>query len=171
MTADLSLITLITEASLVVKLVMLFLLAISLYSWTLIFGKFSELAQAKRDADKFEGEFWSSKELGDLYQDKHTNEGEQGMTSIFLAGFKQFAQLKKTELEPALVLEGVRRVMHISLTREVDQLERSLSFLATAGSASPYIGLFGTVWGIMNSFRALGNVQQATLGMVAPGIR
>jgi len=169
--ADLSLITLISDASLLVKLVMLVLLLISLYSWKLIFSKRSELAQAKHDADSFEDKFWSGNELNRLYEDissrPHSN---QGMEGIFEVGFKEFVRLKKSTSDTALVLEGAQRVMRISLAREIDRLELSLSFLATAGSTSPYIGLFGTVWGIMNSFIALGDVQQATLAMVAPGI-
>ena len=157
MNADLSMITLVSEASFLVKLVMLSLLAISLYSWLLIFRKREELSQAKIDADSFEDKFWSGNELNKLYED------------IFEVGFKEFVRLKKSAPEQGLVLEGAQRVMRISLAREIDQLEMSLPFLATAGSISPYIGLFGTVWGIMNSFRALGNVQQATLAMVAPG--
>lgn len=171
MSADLSLITLISEASLLVKLVMLALLAISVYSWFLIFRKSSELSQAKKDADSFEDKFWSGNELNKLYEDissrPHAN---QGMEGIFEVGFKEFVRLKKSDSDSGFVLEGAQRVMHVSLSREIDRLEMSLPFLATAGSTSPYIGLFGTVWGIMNSFRALGDVQQATLGMVAPGI-
>jgi len=169
--ADLSLITLISEASLLVKLVMLTLLAISMYSWMLIFKKRGELSQAKLDADKFEDKFWSGNELNNLYEDISSRpHSSQGMEGIFEVGFKEFVRLKKSDSDPALVLEGAQRVMRISLAREIDRLEMSLPFLATAGSTSPYIGLFGTVWGIMNSFRALGDVQQATLGMVAPGI-
>ncbi len=164
-------ITLISEASLIVKLVMLSLLAISLYSWLLIFRKREELSQAKTDADSFEDKFWSGNELNKLYEDISSRpHASRGMEGIFEVGFKEFVRLKKSAPEQALVLEGAQRVMRISLAREIDQLEMSLPFLATAGSTSPYIGLFGTVWGIMNSFRALGNVQQATLGMVAPGI-
>jgi biopolymer transport protein TolQ len=164
-------ITLISEASLIVKLVMLSLLAISLYSWLLIFRKREELSQAKADADSFEDKFWSGNELNKLYEDISSRpHASRGMEGIFEVGFKEFVRLKKSAPEQALVLEGAQRVMRISLAREIDQLEMSLPFLATAGSTSPYIGLFGTVWGIMNSFRALGNVQQATLGMVAPGI-
>lgn len=171
MNADLSMITLISEASLIVKLVMLSLLAISLYSWLLIFRKREELSQAKADADSFEDKFWSGNELNKLYEDISSRpHASRGMEGIFEVGFKEFVRLKKSAPEQALVLEGAQRVMRISLAREIDQLEMSLPFLATAGSTSPYIGLFGTVWGIMNSFRALGNVQQATLGMVAPGI-
>jgi len=169
--ADLSMITLISEASLVVKLVMLALLAISVYSWLLIFKKRNELIQAKQDADSFEDKFWSGNELNKLYEDISSRpHASRGMEGIFEVGFKEFVRLKKSGPDSAIVLEGAQRVMRISLAREVDQLEMSLPFLATAGSTSPYIGLFGTVWGIMNSFRALGNVQQATLGMVAPGI-
>ena len=171
MNADLSMITLISEASLVVKLVMLALLAISIYSWLLIFKKRNELIQAKQDADSFEDKFWSGNELNKLYEDISSRpHASRGMEGIFEVGFKEFVRLKKSASESGMVLDGAQRVMRISLAREVVQLEMSLPFLATAGSTSPYIGLFGTVWGIMNSFRALGNVQQATLGMVAPGI-
>lgn len=171
MSADLSLVTLIAEASLLVKLVMLILLLISLFSWTLIFRKSSELTLAKRDADTFEDKFWSGNELNRLYEDISSRpHASRGMEGIFEVGFKEFVRLKKSSTDSAYVLEGAQRVMRIALAREVDQLEMSLPFLATAGSTSPYIGLFGTVWGIMNSFRALGNVQQATLAMVAPGI-
>ena len=171
MNADLSLITLVSEASFLVKLVMLSLLAISLYSWLLIFRKREELSQAKIDANSFEDKFWSGNELNKLYEEIVSSSlPSQGMEGIFRVGFNEFVRLKKSAPEPGLVLEGSQRVMRISLAREIDQLEMSLPFLATAGSISPYIGLFGTVWGIMNSFRALGNVQQATLAMVAPGI-
>lgn len=171
MNTDLSIITLIAEASLLVQLVMLALLAISLFSWLLIFKKRTELNQAKADADTFEDRFWSGNELNKLYEDisarPHTSRGMEG---IFEVGFKEFVRLKKSAPDSGMVLEGSQRVMRISLAREIDQLETSLPFLATAGSTSPYIGLFGTVWGIMNSFRALGDAQQATLAMVAPGI-
>jgi len=169
--ADLSLLAIISEASLLVKIVMLILLAISLFSWTLIFRKRGELAQAKRDADSFEDKFWSGNELNRLYEDISSRpHASRGMEGIFEVGFKEFVRLKKTAPDSAIVLEGAQRVMRVSLAREIDQLEMSLSFLATAGSTSPYIGLFGTVWGIMNSFIALGDVKQATLSMVAPGI-
>lgn len=171
MNADMSLFALISEASLLVKLVMLSLLLISLYSWTLIFRKRAEIAQALRDADNFEDKFWSGNELNKLYEDITARpHASRGMEGIFETGFKEFIRLKKTVPDSNFVLEGTQRVMRISLAREIDQLEMSLPFLATAGSTSPYIGLFGTVWGIMNSFRALGEVQQATLAMVAPGI-
>lgn len=166
-----SLFALISEASLLVKLVMLVLLLISMYSWTLIFKKRAELAQAVKDADHFEDKFWSGNELNKLYEDISARpHASRGMEGIFETGFKEFIRLKKNVPDSSFVLDGTQRVMRISLAREVDQLEVSLPFLATAGSTSPYIGLFGTVWGIMNSFRALGEVQQATLAMVAPGI-
>lgn len=171
MSTDLSLIALISEASLLVKLVMLSLLMISMYSWFLIFRKRSELMQAKQDADSFEDKFWSGNELNKLYEDISSRPyASQGMEGIFEVGFKEFVRLKKSDSDPGSVLEGAQRAMRISLAREIDLLEMSLPFLATAGSTSPYIGLFGTVWGIMNSFRSLGEVQQATLAMVAPGI-
>ncbi len=171
MSADLSFVTLIGDASLLVKLVMLTLLAISVFSWTIIFKKRAELAQAKQDADAFEDKFWSGNELNKLYEDISARpHSSRGMEGIFEMGFKEFVRLKKSAPESPMLLDGAQRVMRISLAREIDQLEVSLPFLATAGSISPYIGLFGTVWGIMNSFMALGEVQQATLGMVAPGI-
>jgi biopolymer transport protein TolQ len=169
--ADLSLVTLIAEASLLVKLVMLILLLVSIYSWTIIFKKRSELKQATLEADLFEDKFWSGNELNRLYEDISSRPHiSHGMEGIFEVGFKEFVRLKKAEPASPAVLDGAQRVMRISLAREIDRLEETLPFLATAGSTSPYIGLFGTVWGIMNSFRALGEVQQATLGMVAPGI-
>jgi len=169
--ADLSLVTLIAEASLLVKLVMLILLLVSMYSWTIIFKKRSELRQAARDADLFEDKFWSGNELNRLYEDISSRPHiSRGMEGIFEVGFKEFVRLKKSDPASTAVLDGAQRVMRISLAREIDRLEETLPFLATAGSTSPYIGLFGTVWGIMNSFRALGEVQQATLAMVAPGI-
>lgn len=171
MSTDLSLITLISEASVLVQLVMLTLLLISLYSWTLIFKKRTEVAQAKRDADAFEDKFWSGNELNRLYEDISSRpHSSRGMEGIFEVGFKEFVRLQKSSDDSSFVLEGSQRVMRVALAREIDQLETALPFLATAGSTSPYIGLFGTVWGIMNSFTALGNVQNATLAMVAPGI-
>jgi biopolymer transport protein TolQ len=169
--ADLSIVSLIAEASLLVKLVMLTLLLISFYSWFLIFRKRAELQQAKHDADTFEDKFWSGNELNRLYEDISSRpHNSSGMEGIFEVGFKEFVRLKQGKSSNDFVLEGSQRVMRISLAREIDMLETSLPFLATAGSTSPYIGLFGTVWGIMNSFVALGNVQHATLAMVAPGI-
>jgi biopolymer transport protein TolQ len=172
MQIDLSIINLIMDASLLVKLVMLVLVLASLWSWTIIFSKRFTMRRARRAADSFEDRFWSTEDLSTLYS-RITGRGHEpsGMERIFEAGFREFARLRKREgIDPRAVLEGAQRSMRVALNREIEELEHSLSFLATVGSVSPYIGLFGTVWGIMNSFQALGNVHQATLGMVAPGI-
>jgi biopolymer transport protein TolQ len=172
MQIDLSIINLIMDASLLVKLVMLVLVLASLWSWTIIFSKRFAMRRARRAADSFEDRFWSTEDLSTLYS-RITGRGHEpsGMERIFEAGFREFARLRKREgIDPRAVLEGAQRSMRVALNREIEELEHSLSFLATVGSVSPYIGLFGTVWGIMNSFQALGNVHQATLGMVAPGI-
>jgi biopolymer transport protein TolQ len=172
MQIDLSIINLIMDASLLVKLVMLVLVLASLWSWTIIFSKRFAMRRARRAADSFEDRFWSAEDLSTLYS-RITGRGHEpsGMERIFEVGFREFARLRKREgVDPRAVLEGAQRSMRVALNREIEELEHSLSFLATVGSVSPYIGLFGTVWGIMNSFQALGNVHQATLGMVAPGI-
>jgi biopolymer transport protein TolQ len=172
MQIDLSIINLIMDASLLVKLVMLVLVLASLWSWTIIFSKRFTMRRARRAADSFEDRFWSAEDLSTLYS-RITGRGHEpsGMERIFEVGFREFARLRKREgIDPRAVLEGAQRSMRVALNREIEELEHSLSFLATVGSVSPYIGLFGTVWGIMNSFQALGNVHQATLGMVAPGI-
>ncbi|WP_455218158.1 protein TolQ, partial [Kaarinaea lacus] len=172
MTADLSILSLITNASVLVQLVMLILLIASLMSWNIIFQKRKQLAVARVRADEFEDRFWSGGDLSSLYtQVKSGHHGDSGMSMIFEAGFKEFARLRKQEgIDPKAILEGSQRAMRVALARETDKLELHLSFLATVGSTSPYVGLFGTVWGIMNAFRALGNVKQATISMVAPGI-
>lgn len=172
MAPDLSFINLILNASLLVKIVMLALLMASLVSWTMIFNKRVVLNRAAREADKFEDLFWSSEDLSPLYNRINAKrEGATGMEKMFEAGFKEFARLRtQSNKDPDAMLESAQRAMRIAMNKEVDYLETNLSFLATVGSTSPYVGLFGTVWGIMNSFRALGNVQQATIAMVAPGI-
>jgi biopolymer transport protein TolQ len=172
MNTDMSLWTLFIEASLVVQLVMLLLLAASMVSWYFIFQKWMLLKSASAEAVTFEKRFWSGIDLVQLYKQLARRREElSGMESVFEAGFGEFARLRKQGgVEPMAVLEGAQRSMRVSLNREVDNMEAHLSFLATVGSTSPYVGLFGTVWGIMNSFRALGSVQQATLSMVAPGI-
>jgi len=170
-TTDQSLISLFTNASLLVQLVMLLLLAASVVSWTLIFQRWQLFGVARRNVSEFENTFWSGIELNKLYHQFAEQKGEIGGSGeIFLAGFKEFVRLRKQSAQPAAVMEGTQRTMRLALAREVERLETHLPFLATVGSVSPYIGLFGTVWGIMNSFRALGAVQQATLSMVAPGI-
>lgn len=169
---DMSFIYLIMQASFVVQLVMLILVLASIMSWSMIFSKRVAIRRARAEADKFEERFWSAEDLSPLYNRISSNRGKAtGMERIFEAGFREFARLRKQDgITPAAVLEGSQRAMRITLNREADYLETHLSFLATVGSTSPYIGLFGTVWGIMNSFRALGGVQQATIAMVAPGI-
>jgi biopolymer transport protein TolQ len=170
--ADLSILSLIIDASVLVQLVMLLLLIASLFSWNVIFQKRRILIRARAEADEFEEKFWSGGDLSSLYNQVTSGRcGSGGMTVIFEAGFKEFARLRKQEgIDPMAVLEGSQRAMRVALSRETDRLEVHLPFLATVGSTSPYVGLFGTVWGIMNSFRALGNVKQATIAMVAPGI-
>jgi len=172
MTSDLSVIHLILEASLVVQLVMLVLVLASITSWAMIFAKRSILNDAKKQADNFEELFWSAEDLTPLYNRISSKRNSaKGMEKIFEAGFKEFARLRKQKnIDADAILEGSQRAMRVSLSKEIDAIETNLPFLATVGSTSPYIGLFGTVWGIMNSFRALGEVQQATIAMVAPGI-
>ncbi|VFM96898.1 MAG: Cell division and transport-associated protein TolQ [Candidatus Kentron sp. G] len=172
MTTDSSLLGLVIEASFLVQLVMLLLFVASMTSWTVIFRKRSLMKQAGAAADEFDARFWSGEDLVSLYQQLEVDKDNlTGMERIFFVGFREFIRLRKQAgIEPKMVLEASQRAMRVALNREVDTLEAYLSFLATTGSVSPYVGLFGTVWGIMNSFRALGNVNQATLSMVAPGI-
>lgn len=172
METDLSIISLVRNASVLVQIVMGLLLVVSVISWTRIFQKWRIMKNANIAAEEFEEKFWSGGDLGNFYSQISSGRfANSGMASIFEAGFKEYARLHKQKgLEAQFVLEGAQRAMRVALTRETDRLERSLPFLATVGSTSPYVGLFGTVWGIMNSFRALGNVKQATLAMVAPGI-
>ena len=172
MTADLSLLDLILNASILVQLVMLLLLVASLMSWTMIFRKLTTLRRARAAADDFEDQFWSGQDLVSMFNRINTHAYDAtGMERIFHSGFKEFARLRaQAGIDSSAILDGSERAMRIALSRELDMLEMHLSFLATVGSTSPYVGLFGTVWGIMNSFRALGNVSQATLALVAPGI-
>ncbi|UQA51804.1 protein TolQ [Vibrio sp. ED002] len=172
MTADISILDLFLQASLLVKLVMLTLLGMSIASWAMIIKRSKVLSQASKDAESFEDKFWSGTDLSQLYQKVKARKDDIGGTEeIFYAGFSEFARLRKSNANsPAYIMEGTGRAMRVSVAREVDELETSLPFLATVGSISPYIGLFGTVWGIMHAFIALGEVKQATLSMVAPGI-
>ena len=164
---------LIASASIVVQLVMLTLVAASVLSWIVIFQRMRVLKKAKKVRTDFEESFWSSGvDLGNLYR-KLTLEGRrvEGMESIFAAGIKEFTRLRQSHnVEPDAIMDGVQRAMRVALYREEEKLDQHLPFLATVGSTSPYIGLFGTVWGIMNSFIGLAEVQQATLAAVAPGI-
>lgn len=172
MEADMSLISLVSRASTLVQLVMLALLAASVLSWFVIFTKHKVLKVAREDATRFEDQFWSGINLADLYgRLKKRDEERQGMARIFESGFAEYARLHKRAVGSGeMLIAGVQRSMKVSLAREEDRLEANLSLLATIGSISPYVGLFGTVWGIMRSFTALGSVQHATLAMVAPGI-
>ncbi len=171
-TTDLSYLYLILNASLLVQLVILSLVITSFVSWTMIFNKRVMLSKANKEAEKFEGQFWSLEDLSPLYNRiSNSRNPSTGMEKIFEAGFKEFARLRSQEnTQPDAIIEGAQRAMRIAMNKEIDVLETNLSFLATVGSTSPYVGLFGTVWGIMNSFRALGNVQQASIALVAPGI-
>ncbi len=167
-----SILQLVLQAGPVVKFVLLLLLGASLVSWTIIFRKRQLLRAALVEAGRFEAAFWSGGDLGKLYRSIEAHGGAAlGMEGIFEAGFGEFTRLRtQPGLTPVQVLEGVRRAMRVGQLREIDRLEESLATLATVGSTSPYVGLFGTVWGIMGAFQGLGNVQQATLAMVAPGI-
>ncbi len=169
---DMSLFSLILGASLPVQAVMLILLITSLVSWWYIFIKVATIKRAEKESEEFESSFWSGGELNKLYDGISSGRRKpRGMASIFEAGFKEFVRHKQQgRMEVSDVMEGSRRAMRAAYNRELDDLDAHLPFLASVGSVSPYIGLFGTVWGIMNSFRGLSNVAQATLSQVAPGI-
>ena len=167
-----SFLDLVLGASVIVQLVLLVLLAASIASWAIILRKRRMLAKAVAGSDAFESAFWSGGDLTSIYRDV-TKSGNtpMDMAGLFEAGFREFRRLtQQAGLTPAQILEGCHRAMRVAEMREMDRLEQNLATLATIGSTSPYVGLFGTVWGIMNSFQAIGNVQSATLAMVAPGI-
>ena len=170
--ADMSILGLFLNAGLVVQAVMLSLLALSVISWTFIFKKNKELKFAKGSVFTFEEKFWSGVDLSKLYAElARRQDGIDGIENVFLSGYKEFARLRQQSgTSPEAVMDGSERSMRVAVSREVEVLEENLPFLATVGSTSPYIGLFGTVWGIMNSFIALGTAKQATLTTVAPGI-
>jgi len=150
---------------------MLTLLGLSIASWAIIFQRRNVLANAEKQSKEFEQRFWSGVDLGLLYSEITVKPSSFGLEALFKDGFKEFARLKKNSVGGVQVyMDGTYRAMRVRLSKETESLENHLSFLATVGSISPYIGLFGTVWGIMNAFLALGQVQQATLSMVAPGI-
>jgi biopolymer transport protein TolQ len=168
---DVSIIRLIVQASIPVQIVIALLAFASLTSWAIIFRKRMVISRARDEADHFESNFWSGGDLAHLYRNIESRGGATGMASIFEFGFREFARLRQQGAVPAdQLLDGSRRAMRVAQLKEIDRLEQSLSTLATVGSTSPYVGLFGTVWGIMSAFTSLGNVQQATLAMVAPGI-
>src|SRR5208283_2630961 len=162
MGGEISILRLIVQASLVVQIVIGILLAASLSSWAIIFRKRFVVSGARRDADRFETSFWSGGDLSTLYRAIESRGGAVGMESIFEFGFREFARLRAQG--------GIAAEMLLAQLKEIERLEHSLATLATVGSTSPYVGLFGTVWGIMSAFSSLGNVQQATLAAVAPGI-
>lgn len=170
---DFTILAMIANASVVVQLVMLLLLVVSFMSWYFIFRKLFTIGRAGRQTEQFERDFWSGSDLNSLYQSAVNNRHSTGsLERIFEAGFREFAKLKSQRgvADPSLMVDGARRAMRATYQREMDRLESHLSFLASVGSVSPYVGLLGTVWGIMHSFRGLANVVQATLASVAPGI-
>lgn len=172
-TQDLSFIHLIINASILVQMVMGLLLAVSMMSWWHIFLKMFAIRKEARLTAEFEEEFWANQDLNDLYKQVNGDSlRERGaLESIFSAGFAEFVKLKQRQgMDAVAVMEGARRAMRATFQREMDMLESNLAFLASVGSISPYVGLFGTVWGIMNAFQGLSNVGQATLAQVAPGI-
>ena len=172
MMGNLSPLELVLSASPIVQAVMLLLLLASVMSWAIMLRKRAELKRARTDADRFEEVFWSGGDLSAMF--RAIDQGRRvtkGMESIFESGFREFARMRQhAGIGSEQLIEGSRRGMRVALLKESDRLEHSLSMLATIGSTSPYVGLFGTVWGIMGAFSNLGNVQQATLAMVTPGI-
>jgi len=172
METDQSIIHLVLNASFVVQLVMLLLLLASLASWALIFKKTSQIKRLEKSADDFEDDFWSVGDMNRLHHDwGGSDDSVEGMAAIFVAGYREYTRLaKKGDVARSEMLDGVQRAMRVVLNREIDEIETHLPFLATVGSTAPYVGLFGTVWGIMNSFRSLGAMKQVTIATVAPGI-
>ncbi|CAG0943103.1 Tol-Pal system protein TolQ [Gammaproteobacteria bacterium] len=172
MTGSHSFLDLVLGASFVVQLVLLLLVSASIASWAIILRKRRTLREAALGSDAFESTFWGGGDLTAIYRDvTKAGSAPSGMAGLFEAGFREFRRLaQQPGLAPQQLLEGCRRAMQVAQMREMDRLEQNLATLATIGSTSPYVGLFGTVWGIMNSFQAIGNVQSATLAMVAPGI-
>jgi biopolymer transport protein TolQ len=169
---ELDYLQLVLHASLPVKLVMIGLLLASIASWMIILRKKAMIDRAMREANEFEERFWSGADLAALFKDLAGRSGQlSGLESVFEAGFREFARLRnRKQLDSRVMLEGAQRAMRVTVSREVDRLEQSLEFLATVGSTSPYVGLFGTVWGIMIAFHGLASVKEATIAMVAPGI-
>lgn len=171
MESEISVWYLVANAGVLVQLVMLLLALASVVSWALIFQRFQVFRKARRAQLEFEERFWSGMDLGQLYREVNSDPTPfSGMESLFRSGFKEFSRLRQQSRDADAVMEGTQRAMRVAFSREQERLEASLPFLASVGSTSPYIGLFGTVWGIMNSFRGLAQAQQATLATVAPGI-
>ena len=171
MTSDLSFFALIMDAGPVVQAVMLLLLLASLFSWAVIVQKRSMLNRASKHANAFEEKFWSGTELSVLHDGIVRGDDRQsGLERVFTSGYQELERMHQRQMDADVVIAAAHRNMRVSSNRELERLERHLNFLATVGSTSPYVGLFGTVWGIMSSFHALGSAQQATIAMVAPGI-
>jgi biopolymer transport protein TolQ len=170
MTAQLSLGQLVLQASFVVQVIMFLLLLASVVSWAVIFGKRRLLGRTRSGADAFEQRFWSGGTLADLYDKVRRAREEEGLVAVFVSGYEEFTRQQQHKVAPEDALASVQRAMRVALARELERLEGGLAFLATVGSTSPYVGLLGTVWGIMTAFIAIGNVKQATIAMVAPGI-
>jgi biopolymer transport protein TolQ len=170
MTAQLSLGQLVLQASFIVQVIMFLLLLASVISWAVIFGKRRLLGRTRNGAEAFEQRFWSGGTLADLYDKVRRAKEDEGMVSVFIAGYEEFTRQQQHKVAPEDALASVQRAMRVALVREIERLEGGLAFLATVGSTSPYVGLFGTVWGIMMAFIAIGNVKQATIAAVAPGI-
>ena len=172
MNQDLSILQLVLHASIVVQLVMLLLVSISIASWAAIFRKLFSLGKVKSLNDSFEREFWSGSSLNDLFASATKNARAAGpMERIFASGMREYQKLRERRIsDPGTLMDGARRAMRASFQREMDVIETHLSFLASVGSVSPYVGLFGTVWGIMHAFTGLASLTQVTLATVAPGI-
>ena len=170
MTAQLSLGQLVMQASFIVQAIMFLLLLASVISWAIIFGKRRLLGRTRAGAEAFEQRFWSGGTLVDLYDKVRRAKEDEGLVSVFVAGYEEFTRQQQHKVAPEDAVASVQRAMRVALVREIERLEGGLAFLATVGSTSPYVGLFGTVWGIMTAFIAIGNVKQATIAMVAPGI-
>jgi biopolymer transport protein TolQ len=167
---DLSFVTLILHASIIVQAVIVLLAVLSLWSWWQIFLKMFQLKRAMRETTAFEDEFWQGGDLAELFKRASEVRVGGGLEHIFTAGFREYSKHRRQGSASAVTLDAARRAMRAAYQREIDAIEAHLAGLATVGSVSPYIGLFGTVWGIMNAFRGLANVSQATLANVAPGI-
>jgi biopolymer transport protein TolQ len=170
MTQDLSITALVLQASLVVQLVMAGLMITSLVSWTVIFGKIFGLKRVRGDNEEFEREFWAGRNLNELYADAAKRTDGAPMERIFASGMREFLKLRERQMDAGAQLDGARRAMRASFQREMDVIESSLSFLGSVASVSPYVGLFGTVWGIMHAFTGFAGMEQVTLATVAPGI-
>jgi biopolymer transport protein TolQ len=170
MNQDMSILSLVLQASLVVQLVMAGLLLVSLTSWTVIFGKLFGLKRVRGGNEDFEREFWSGRSLTEMSAEVEKRSDAAPMARLFASGMREFLKLRERRLDGPVQLDGARRAMRASFQREMDTIESHLSFLASVGSVSPYVGLFGTVWGIMHAFVGLSNLQQVTLATVAPGI-